>query len=85
MLNIFRLYSRFLSRIPRYPPFKGATPKMFHEFVVKAVACYKKCFKEYSIRECAYNETVYDEAIVSAYHRCAYHTMCVWTVYVCLE
>ena len=62
--DIFRLYSRFLSRIPRYPPFKGATPKMFHDFVVKGVACYKKCFKKHSIRECAYNKTLYDEAVV---------------------
>ena len=62
--DIFRLYSRFLSRIPRYPPFKGATPKMFHDFVVKGVALYKKCFKEHSIRECAYNKTLFDEAVV---------------------
>ena len=40
---------------------------MFHDFVVKGVACYKKCFKEHSIRECAYNETLYDEAVVSEY------------------
>ena len=37
---------------------------MFHQFVLKGVACYKKCFKEHSIRECAYNESVYDEAVV---------------------
>ncbi|KAK7101939.1 carbohydrate sulfotransferase 15-like [Littorina saxatilis] len=59
-----RLYSRFLSRIPRYPPFKGATPKMFHDFVVNGINCYKKCFREHSIRECAYNQTLYDEAVV---------------------
>ncbi|XP_076468882.1 carbohydrate sulfotransferase 15-like [Babylonia areolata] len=59
-----RLYSRFLSRIPRYPPFKNATPQMFHDYVVKGVNCYKKCFREHSIRECAYNETLYDEAVI---------------------
>ena len=59
-----RLYSRFLSRIPRYPPFKGATPKTFHDFVVKGVACYKRCFQQHSIRECAYNQSLYDEAVV---------------------
>ena len=37
---------------------------MFHDFVVKGIACYKKCFKAHSIRECAYNETLYDEAVV---------------------
>jgi hypothetical protein len=38
---------------------------MFHDYVVKAVDCYKRCFKVHSIRECAYNETLYDEAVVS--------------------
>ena len=68
----FRLYSRFLSRIPRTPSFKGATSKTFHDFVVKSVAMYKKCFKEHSIRECAYNATLYREAVVS---ECAYKSI----------
>ncbi|KAL8602842.1 hypothetical protein ACOMHN_056336 [Nucella lapillus] len=59
-----RLYSRFLSRVARYPPFKDATPQMFHDYVVKGVACYKRCFREHSVRECAYNETLYDEAVI---------------------
>ena len=37
---------------------------MFHDFVVKGLALYKKCFKEHSIRECAYNKTLFDEAVV---------------------
>ena len=43
---------------------------MFHDLVVKGVACYKKCFKEHSIRECAYNKTLFDEAVVS---ECVYN------------
>ncbi|KAK7499489.1 hypothetical protein BaRGS_00009141 [Batillaria attramentaria] len=58
-----RVYSRFLSRIPRVPAFKNATPAMFHDYVVKGVQIYKDCFKRASIRECAYNEDVYDEAV----------------------
>ena len=37
---------------------------MFHDLAVKGVACYKKCFKKHSIRECAYNKTLFDEAVV---------------------
>nr|KAG5708482.1 hypothetical protein BaRGS_026209 [Batillaria attramentaria] len=59
-----RVYSRFLSRIPRVPAFKNATPAMFHDYVVKGVQIYKDCFKRASIRECAYNEDVYDEAVI---------------------
>ncbi|PVD24221.1 hypothetical protein C0Q70_14691 [Pomacea canaliculata] len=59
-----RLYSRFLSRIKRVPDFQGATPKMFHNFVVNAVKVYKDCFRKSSVRSCAYNLTVYDEAVV---------------------
>lgn len=59
-----RLYSRFLSRIPRVPAFKNATPAMFHNYVVKGVKIYKECFKRWSIRECTYNETVYEEAVI---------------------
>ncbi|XP_025106756.1 carbohydrate sulfotransferase 15-like [Pomacea canaliculata] len=58
-----RLYSRFLSRIPRTPDFKDATSKSFHEYVVRAVRLYRECFDRWSLRHCAYNGTLYAEAV----------------------
>lgn len=61
-----RLYSRFLSRIPRVPAFKNASPKMFHDYAVNAVRLYKECFQRWSVRACAFNVTLHDDAVVGA-------------------
>nr|KAG5709187.1 hypothetical protein BaRGS_028643 [Batillaria attramentaria] len=57
-----RLYSRFLSRIPRTPQLKNATAEDFHKYVVRGIQMYKDCFVKFSIRQCAYNDTLHTEA-----------------------
>nr|KAG5708484.1 hypothetical protein BaRGS_026211 [Batillaria attramentaria] len=59
-----RLYSRFLSRIPRTPEFRKATSLDFHKFVVNGVRMYRECFEKWSIRHCTYNHTLYQDAKV---------------------
>ncbi|KAK7500476.1 hypothetical protein BaRGS_00008383 [Batillaria attramentaria] len=59
-----RLYSRFLSRIPRTPELRKDTSKDFHRYVVRAIHHYKKCFSTWSIRHCTYNHTVYQESTI---------------------
>nr|KAG5708483.1 hypothetical protein BaRGS_026210 [Batillaria attramentaria] len=59
-----RLYSRFLSRIPRTPQLKNATAEDFHKYVVRGIQMYKDCFEKFSIRQCAYNDTLHTEAFV---------------------
>lgn len=58
-----RLYSRFVSRIPRTAALRGATAEDFHEYVVNGVKLYNDCFKRWSIRQCAYNHTLYKDAV----------------------
>ncbi|KAK7102840.1 hypothetical protein V1264_021005 [Littorina saxatilis] len=59
-----RLYSRFVSRIPRTPSLRGSSPEDFHDYVVDGIEKYKACFREWSIRHCAYNVSVYRESVV---------------------
>ncbi|KAL8558831.1 hypothetical protein ACOMHN_031760 [Nucella lapillus] len=56
-----RFFSRFLSRIPHSPELKGSKPEDLHKLVMQAVQNYKKCFRAWSVRHCAYNDTLYKE------------------------
>ncbi|XP_025108548.1 carbohydrate sulfotransferase 15-like isoform X2 [Pomacea canaliculata] len=53
----YRLYSRFLARIPEL---KRGSSVTFHKLVVKAVRLYRDCFARLSLRHCAYNETLFE-------------------------
>lgn len=59
-----RLFSRFASRTTRTPMLKEATNEDFHNYVVKGVQLYEDCFKRFSLRQCAYNNTLRVEAVV---------------------
>lgn len=59
-----RLYSRFLSRIPRTPYLKKATADSFHDMVTKGVNMYRDCFARWSVRHCAYNQTLRIDSLV---------------------
>ena len=60
----FRLYSRFLSRIPRTSWLANASTKDFHKYVLDAIQGYKQCFSTWSIRHCAYNGTLFENTVV---------------------
>ena len=59
MFFYFRLYLRFLSRVPENLSLRKAASFAFHRLVKKSVSMYKECFERWSIRHCAYNATLY--------------------------
>ncbi|XP_025107030.1 uncharacterized protein LOC112571889 isoform X2 [Pomacea canaliculata] len=61
---VYRLYSRFLARIPNVEEFENATSSLFHTFLVQAVQNYMACFARFSIRQCAYNTSLFINSVV---------------------
>ncbi|XP_076448652.1 carbohydrate sulfotransferase 15-like [Babylonia areolata] len=62
-----RLYSSFLSRVSRSPELKGSSSsvtEVFHSHVLQGVQSYKRCFRAWSVRHCAYNNTLFTETPV---------------------
>ncbi|XP_070174126.1 carbohydrate sulfotransferase 15-like [Littorina saxatilis] len=53
-----RLYSKYLFTAKSSELFKNPSPEQFHEYVVKSIRLYTKCFQQYSVRTCAYNSTI---------------------------
>ena len=76
----FRLYLRFLSRVPENLSLRKAASFAFHRLVKKSVSMYKECFERWSIRHCAYNATLYQRDRVGqhvALHKVTWR-MVVW-------
>ncbi|KAK7097482.1 hypothetical protein V1264_004454 [Littorina saxatilis] len=54
-----RLYSRFLSRIPRTSILKDNRPDDFHRYVLQGVEAFSQCFAKWSVRHCVYNTSLH--------------------------
>lgn len=53
---------------PLHPVYKNASPQAFHDFVLDRIEMHRKCFKDWSVRHCAYNGSLYKNAVSTHFY-----------------